>query len=239
MKNYFFYLLFVFYFLFTNKTLSQIELRSMDDIYTKLKLNEDIRGIKDYYTYREIEGNPYIFKNFSKGTIKLNKSNPIQGDFRYDKYAREIHFKKDDNIYAIAFPKKVEYIQIDSIKFIHSDFYESDKKPKNEQGTYFIVKVDGKCKLLVKNNIILKNAKPSNGIIPAMNAKFIPKSDSYFIKKEEKPAYIIQNEKSIMSILSDKKPEISDFIKTNRLNSKKIEDLMKIVNYYNLLNETN
>lgn len=239
MKNYFICTILICSFLIPNLTLAQIEARGMDDVYTKLKLNEDIRGIKDYYKYQEIEGNPYIFKNFSEGTIKLKKSNPIQGNFRYDKYAGEVHFKKDDNMYAIAFPKEVEYIQIDSLRFIHSEFSESDKKPTNNEGTYFIVEVDGNYKLLVKKNVSIKDAKATNGIIPASNAKFVAKNDTYFIKKQDKPAIKIQNEKSILSLFLDKNPEISNYIKSNRLKVKKLEDLKEIVNYYNLLNTTN
>ena len=123
-KNCFIYPVLVFCFLLPNAALAQIEIKVItDNVFEKLSLNESITPIKNYSTYQEIDGSPYIFENFTKGTIKLKKSDPIQGDFRYDKYADEVHFKKDEKFYAIAFPKEVEYIQIDSLKFIYSDFW--------------------------------------------------------------------------------------------------------------------
>ncbi|NEW78816.1 MAG: hypothetical protein GZ086_05195 [Gelidibacter sp.] len=229
------YSLILFNLLSTNIALAQstTHVSGIDDVLTKLNLNRSITGDLNY-SYQDIDGSPFIFEGFSKGTIKLKKSAPIEGDFRFDKYAEEIQFKKNEILYAIAFPKEVEYIQIDSLKFIYSEFILPDHNFKNEQDTYFIIKADGPYKLLVKTNISIKNAQPSNGIVPAMNAKFITKSDSYFIKKLEEPAIKIQNEKSMLSIFSDKKEEISNFIKSNHLSTKKLDDLKEIVTYYNL-----
>ena len=43
----------------------------------------------------------------------------------------------------------------------------------------------------------------------------------------------IKNKKELLTVLADKSDELDSYIRSNKLDVKKIEDLVKIVSYYN------
>lgn len=223
-----------FFLLFISMGYAQMEVSGMDNILLKLQIKNDIEGAVDN-SYTNIEGNPFMYENFSPGEIKIKNDGIHKGLLRFDKYAGEIHFKKLDNVFAIAFPEKIEYIDIDGVRFIYSDYILPNSKVKKNASTYFVQVVDGWCKLLIKKNTVLKESKPSVGIVEAKPAKFIDNKDSFFIKIGDDPAELIQNNKTLLLALADKETQIATFIKKEKLSYKKIEDLKKIINYYNLL----
>lgn len=218
-------------------TQAQVEVSGTEVLLSKLRLNKDIEGRKNN-TYQVIAGNPFMFKDFENGSIKLKDDGIYTGELRFDKYAGEIHFKKDEEIYAIAFPEKIEYIEIEGIRFIYSDYQMSKPEP-TIKGTYFIDLVDNQCKLLVKKGAIIKEAVPSRGIVDAKPARFMDKSDSYFVKIGDNPAIEIKNKKSLVSIFNNKALEIKRFLDTEKISIRNQEDLVKLVNYYNTLISSN
>jgi len=224
----------ILFLLFVSMGYAQMEVSGMDNILLKLQIKNDIEGTIDN-SYSNIEGNPFMYENFSPGEIKIKNDGIHKGLLRFDKYAGEIHFKKLDNIFAVAFPEKIEYIDIDRVRFIYSNYILSNSKVKKNASTYFIEAVDGWCKLLIKKNTVLREAKPSVGIVEAKPAKFIDNKDSFFVKIGDAPAEMIQSNKTLLLALEDKETQIATFMKKEKLSYKKIKDLKKIINYYNLL----
>ena len=84
---------------------------------------------------------------------------------------------------------------------------------------------------------ILKIIKENSGSFQQGINKFIVESDEYFIKKDNQ-YYIVKKKKSLLAILSNKKKEIEQFIRKNKLNLKKNKDyaLIKIIAYYDEIN---
>ncbi len=222
----------LFFFITPTIAQAQIEVKGTEDILSKLRMNKAIEGTGND-TYQDIEGSAFMFEDFLSGNIKLKDGGIYNGLLRYDKYAGEIHFKKDDEIYAIAFPEKVEYIQIADKRFIYSDYKLSETEPISNEGGYFVVLIDKNCKLLAKKNIMIKDAQASKGVVEAKPAKFIDKSDSYFIKTGDLPAIAVKSNISLIYIFADKEAELSSFISKEKISFKKLNDLIKVVNYYN------
>lgn len=211
---------------------AQFEASGIDDLFFKRHLKSNLEISKNN-TYSNIQGTPFMFKDFKAGSVKLLNSGVYEGMFQFDRYAGEIHFKQKNETFAIAFPDKIEYIEIDGIRFIYSNYKLSEKLPANEEGSYFIVMVDEKCKLLVKKVTKIRDAKPSKGVKEATPAKFITSKDTYFIKTGNLAAVKITNKNSLISILGDKKTEISKFISKEKISHKKLKDLKKLILYYN------
>jgi len=112
------------------------------------------------------------------------------------------------------------------------------KSPGSESSnhsSYFILKTDGKCKLLLRKNIRIQDAEPPRPYQEAKPAKFVHTGDTYYIKLGQENAVLIRNKKDIISVLTDQKEALKKFIKSNKSNLKNIEDLIGIVDYYNNL----
>lgn len=180
-----------------------------------------------------------MFKDFFWGNVKLKEGGLYRGLLRFDKYAGEIHFKKENEIFAVALPKEIEYIEIDNVRFIFSDYKLTESEVLGGKGGCFVVLIDSYCKLLARKNISIKAAQPSNGITEAKPAKFINKKDSYFIKIGQNTAIGIKNKKNLIAIFGNKEIEITRLISEEKISFKKLKDLKKLVNYYNVITVAN
>jgi hypothetical protein len=213
---------------------SQMAISGSEVMLDKLRLNKGIKGMNDV-EYSAIQGEPFIFRNFKIGSLIASNGEKFNIEVRYDMYANEMHIKNKDEIFAIIHPEKVKLIEADDIKFIYSQYAKGPGENSNGDSSYFILSTDGKCKLLVKKNVRIQEAEPPKLYQEAKPAKFVATTDLYYLKINENDAIKIKNEKELLIVLADKESEIKIFIKTNHLGVSKIEDLSKIVSYYNSL----
>jgi hypothetical protein len=211
---------------------SQVIVYGTESMLDKLRLNKSINGIEDV-SYSSIVGDPYIFKDFHQGKITLTNGETYQLNLRYDIYGNQIHIKDKDQIYAIIHPEKVASIIIDTLRFIYCNYRRSPGEETSGEDSYFILKTDGKCKLLIKKNIRIQDAELPKLYQDAKPAKFIHTGDTYYLKPENKTAVRINNKKDLLNILADKKDEITAFINSNKLGVKEVDDLAKIISFYN------
>ena len=220
----------------TQFSFGQVEVPVTDKLLEKLRINNDIKGIEDTY-YSDIEGSPYYFKDFMPGTIELANGETYNELFKYDIYADQILFKGGSVIYAIAHPELIKNVKINNLTFIYSAYKSSANDEKTEDG-YFIMENDGNGKLLVHNNMRIQDPEPPKLYQDAKPAKFIRTSDTYYIKINDEEAIKINGKKDINSIFGSYSAQVSDYVKRQKLNLKKMDDLLRMVNFYNTLNST-
>lgn len=213
---------------------SQLPMVGSEQLLDKLRLNKGIKGMNDI-EYSSIQGDPFLFKNFAVGSLTAINGEKFNVEVRYDMFASEMHIKNNNKILAIIHPEKVKLIEADDLKFIYSQYVKAPGEKSNGYSSYFIVNADGKCKLLVKKNMRIQDAEPPKLYQEAKPAKFVALNDLYYLKINGNDAIKIKNEKELMTVLADKANELKTFIRINHLGVSKIEDLNKIVTYYNSL----
>lgn len=211
---------------------AQLDIGGTDILLDKIRLNKGLEGGAGIL-YQDIQGDPYIFTNFQKGVLYLLTDKKYDVEIRYDIYAGQMHLKSNDQIFAIIHPEKVKLIEAGSMKFIYSSYLKSPEDKEPEVSTYFLVRTDGKCMLLEKKNIRVQDPEPAKLYQEAKPAKFIPLADTYFLKMEGSSAVKFKNKKELLTVLNDKSKEIDNYITSNKLDIKEINDLEKIVAYYN------
>ena len=213
---------------------SQYIVPGSESLLAKLRLNESIGGIKTE-TYDNITGDPYIYKDFHEGELVLKNGETYQLDLRYDIYGNQVHLKNNDNIYGIIHPEKIALIVIDTVSLLYCNYGNSPGNKSSRKGSYFILKNDGKCKLLIRKNMRIQDAEPPKVLQDAKPARFIHTMDTYYLKPEDNNAVPVRNEKDVISVLSDKKEAVTTFMNTNNTSINKIEDITALVDYYNSL----
>jgi len=211
---------------------SQISVMDSETILDKLRLNKGENGA-NANMYSDITGDPYLFKDFKQGKLITISGKTIDVNIRYDIYSNAMQIKDKNEIYGIIHPEKLLSIEVDSLIFIYSKYMKSSDETPEKVGSYFILKKDGKCKLLVKKNIRIQDSEPAKPYQDAKPAKFIVKDDTYFLKIKDGVAKKIRSEKELLSVLSDQKEKLSKFISSNNLHFKNVVDLHQIVSYYN------
>lgn len=211
---------------------AQVPVDGSEILLDKLRLNKGING-EETTLYSNLNGDPYLFKDYEKGVLVVNSGTKFDVNVRYDIFANEIHLKDKEAEYAIIHPEKVKFIEVGGLKFIYSPYIKSATDKNTKEGGYFIVKADGACQLLIKKNLRIQDAEPAKLYQEPKPAKFIHTDDTYYVKLKDETAVRIRNEKELLDVLSDQKVALSKFIKSNRLGSKDVEDLYKIVTFYN------
>jgi hypothetical protein len=218
----------------SGSALAQIPVLGTDEILEKLRLNREVEGNYNIF-YKDVEGDPYIFKDFHEGTMYVIPDKKFTVNIRYDIYADQMHLKDKDQIYAIIHPDKVRLIEAGTYKFIYSAYLKSPEDKDPELSSYFILKSDGKCRLLIKKHMRVQDAETNKLYQDAKPPKFIATSDTYFLKLENKAAIRIKNKKDLLTVLADKSEAVDKYISSNKLDAKEVGDLEKIIIYYNTL----
>ena len=213
---------------------SQIVVPESDDLLFKLRLNKSTEEIKEIQ-YSDVIGDPFLYKDFSPGQIVLRSNETYSVEMRYDIYADLIHVRYKNNVFAIAHPDKLSCIIIDTVTFIYDHIKRSGTENSENKGSYLILMRDGRCKLLVRKNLRIQDPEPPKILQDAKPAKFIHTRDSYYLKQGNDNPILIRNIKDIINVMYDRKEVVSEYIRSNKFEFKKAEDLVGIVDYYNSL----
>ncbi|RUT77848.1 hypothetical protein [Ancylomarina longa] len=195
-----------------------------DMVISKKMSNTDIE---------QITGTPYLSKNFEKGNIITKDSTLYSGIYlRYNAYEDIMEFKKDSFALEISNKFPIKQLSIKGIVYEKKVF----KYDNSQKIGYFERLEKGSINLYARKTIAYIKAKPSRGYQDARPAEFKKNKTEFFLTKGETPnVSFIANKSTLINLLGEEKKQISNYIKSNRLNIKKECDLRKIITYYNYL----
>ena len=213
---------------------AQTPILESEVILDKLRLNKGING-EETLQYSNLSGDPYLFKNFKKGKLVVYSGTKYDVNIRYDIFANAMHLENKGEVFAIIHPEKVMMLETDSLNFIFSKIIQSPDEKATNDGSYFILKADGKCRMLIKKNIRIQDSEPPILIEEAKPPKFVVTNDTYYLKLKDAGAVRVKNDKDLFSVLGEQEAALTKFIRSNKLKIKNVEDLAKIVTYYNSL----
>ncbi|MFN8257299.1 MAG: hypothetical protein U0W24_16515 [Bacteroidales bacterium] len=177
-------------------------------------------------TYFDAVGNPYYDSDFKNGIVFLKDTSYVKLQLRYNIYQYLIEYKNEGKIYNLSNTYNIDRITIGDTVFMYIPYINSR--------AIFEVLVGGKASLVKKSTVKLEPAKPPQPYVEASPPRFVRENDIYYIINGT--AYFeIKNMESVYLALFDKKDNIKDYIKKERIKKRNKENLIKIVNYYNTL----
>ena len=226
----FFFLTYFISIIFPAITIAQIY---ETDLAEKMDYLRRDRMVSDFnpQAYENIDGTPYLVKEFEEGKVYLTNAEVISGKFRFDLYANQVQFNIDGSRYVIAYPEKIIMIELNGniLKYID---YKIDAGVDHD---YLITLVQGYYSLYLKKSKTLKDPVPTKPYQQARPAKFLDHQDYYYIKVGENPAQRVKNKRDIIKICSDKGSEVETYIKNEKINVNKEYDLVKLITHVNNL----
>ena len=227
------YLLLLILFSFFLKTEAQVEyqLSSAFDFYRSHKIASG--EYRNTLSEKDIDGSPYLNDEFIKGSIyTISKTQYSDLPLRYNIYNDEIEFETDDNkVAALDAPEIVEKVTFGDFLMEYIPFEYSNKVKKG----FFEVLLKGKASLYSRPEVEFRDAKKPEPYKEAEPAKFIRKDDRYYLRFGMEAAIPCVNKKDVIGKFPDHSSDIEAFIKKNKINVKKEDDLKKMVEYYNSL----
>jgi hypothetical protein len=185
----------------------------------------------------DIAGSPFFMVEWKYGYVTLNNNKVYSKRLlRINFQSQEIHYLTENNLeMSLPAGSVKEIALIDSTKnpamqyLFQSGFPPIDNQ--NEKNFYLFVS-KGKISLLkaFRTNVIVDK----NEFSGETNKEFRTYEDYYFFTGASIQK-IKKDKEYITGLLKDKKENIEVFIKTNNLTCKSMQDIKKIIDYYNLL----
>lgn len=181
-----------------------------------------------------VEGSPYFKDDWMKGEVTINGDQQFAGVYlKLDLYDNQLHFKDKtgNELIATATIKKVTLFD-SSVQEVYNFINGSFIITNNKQTGWYQTLADGKVSLFKQYKKQLREDRPYGS---ATFEQSIFTSPHYFILVNG-DFREIKKFKDIPGMLSDKKDQLSQYIKTNNLSGKTDDDFMKLINYFNGLN---
>jgi hypothetical protein len=206
-------------------------IQGLQEFYKQFKSSQFQQGI--LFRETEIEGSPHEVSDFVLGVVVTKSDLKYENiPLRFNIYNDEMEFKSDEGtILSLSPPEFIDFIMIGEEKYIYAPYAIGNKILRG----YFKVMAEGKVSLLVKQNINLKEAELPQAYKDAQPARFVRMTDDFYIRTEQSEAYPVSNKKELTGLLEDKAKEIEDYLKKNKTRFNRLEDMQKLVNYYNTL----
>lgn len=150
--------------------------------------------------------------------------------FRYNIYEDEMEFVRDGTVYFLT---KTEN---QLIKFLNSN--RNFVVLNNENNLkYFEVNYKGKISLYTKQNVEFKEGRVAKTQFEtAKESKFFRTKDTYYLSVNDGDLIELpKKEKDLLSLFGNKANEVKKKMKKEKLNRKNLNDIIKILEYYNTL----
>lgn len=175
-----------------------------------------------------VEGSELLYPNWQPGSVKI-ASGTVYSNLllKYNLYEDQLYFLGKDSV-SMKFINPINEFHIGNDVFKNG--YPSIKTFNNL--SFYLVLVEGKTTLLKKLSKNILEVKEFNSSI---TTKKIMDDKAYFLLMEGTIVQVKNDKTSFLSVLINKKDEMDLFLKTNKINFKKDEDLITFVNSYNSL----
>ena len=182
-----------------------------------------------YYPFTIDEGHPFFqSKIFETGAVLYNNVLYEKVPLLFDIIKEELLIHDPSKIYILKLKsERIRWFGIWGHTFIRLIVDNAINSPLHT-GFYDLL-YNGKTSLY---NKVSKHFQENSASTQGLN-KYVVESNEYFIKKDNQ-YYKVKNKKSLLTVLNNKKKEVAQFIKKNKLNLRKDNNnaLIKIVAYY-------
>lgn len=185
--------------------------------------------------FGDVKGSPYVFDNWSVGTVQTTKGVLDNVDIKYSEFEDQVFFKnKEGQTMQFADPI-IDFTMLykGNDKQISAHYRNGYSNiPGLNSKSFFEVLADGKCQLLKKTTKKIKQEVVYGSTESDKN--FIA-TNRYYIETPEKGILVKKDKKSILAALAGKQAELETYIKNNNIDFKSDEDLIKLITYYNTI----
>ena len=180
----------------------------------------------------EIDGNPYVNKEWKPGSISFKSGSSTELDqINYNIFVNKISYKKNGVEFNPVSSYNITGFTIGKRHFIFDEIGNTGRK------TMYEVLSEGEIRLLKKYITKIKPGQASNGIVRETNDRYNDEKE-YYSKKEGAPVSQLKlKNKDLLVVFKDKEKGIRKYIEANKLKARKEEDLVLMFIQFNSMQE--
>lgn len=205
---------------------TQIE-HQLENYYNDI-INRKIGEI-NVIAYDKIQGDPFLYKDFTKGSIKFEKDKNIVGELRYNMYSDEIEFKHRDRVFVLVYEDAFEGVVIGDHTLLR--LIDPLKKEANTPG-YFDLMVKGTYNLYCKRSASYYEEEKPKLYVESKPGRFEQDPNKFFLNQTEDGLYEIKNIAKLKKYSPEMAALVEEYISDHKLkiNEKSLNDFFKWVN---------
>ncbi|AXG68366.1 hypothetical protein KORDIASMS9_00581 [Kordia sp. SMS9] len=226
-----------FLFLMSYSTIAQVsgsprEFETTTEMYNQIRKIINTREIAAYeIDWENVKGSPYLHEEYK--LAKFYVANKSYGNImmRFNTYTDEVELMPEEIDGEIGALMKIDGSRVAFGNKMLKLLSYTDEDGNADKGYFLVLNSADNLNLLLKKKCIFSpNEKALTANQADRKAKFT-QYDYYYILKDGTPIAVTPKKKSITSIFPDKKNEIKEYIKSEKLKLKKQEDFAKLVDY--------
>jgi hypothetical protein len=209
--------------------------RSLQDFASKMQLSGSEGGYRmSGGSKSTVEGSEYLNEKFVKGEIFTSDSERFTDiPMRFNAYHDEVEvLMPDTTIWTLTNKSNIIKIHLNSSVLVYTGFISDEG---NKSG-YLSLIYSGKNLLYRRDYKVFMEGVPSNGIINEIPSKIVDRQKEFFIKTDAGLPRFFKTYKGLSEISGTQSSEIKSFIKKNKINLKKEDDLIKLMTYIDTIN---
>tara|TARA_B100001996_G_scaffold351040_1_gene310803 strand:+ start:1724 stop:2350 length:627 start_codon:yes stop_codon:yes gene_type:complete len=182
-----------------------------------------------------------------KGLLVTNLGDTIEGDLKYDFESQSIQLDDGETIKAFNVNNLFFFEIYDKTIRDYRQFYSLMYEVGYDYNVpvLFEMMIEGKISLLLRERIIAETNQSyfpsyySYGIMPSFSNNYgyvnKVKYDYFFLTDDGKIHRFKGKKKEILSLMQDKYSVMKEYISKNKISLKKMSDIARVVNYYNII----
>ena len=174
---------------------------------------------------RKIKLKKYLTKGFKPASVGQNKAVFY---LRYNLYADQMEFVKDEQVY---FMKKNENDKV-TFRTLNKTYV---CKTLNGKLSYFLLNLESdKIGLATKQSVkYIKAQKAKTNYDQDKSADYKRQKDQYYFIVSNELFKVPKKKKDFMAFFNSRNKDVKKYVKSNKLNYKKINDIKKILIFIN------
>lgn len=174
------------------------------------------------------EGSVFFNNSATAGKIKTDDQKEFTiNNLRYNLETQQLEYAENDHVYSVQEAVQ-SFTLVDSVGNTHLFTKLGTAQPAG----FYETLVEGRISLLKQYTV--KKEVTEDWYTKKKTNKMV-KQDIYFTKKEGLIQKLNPSTKNVASALTDKKDEVTAFVKDEQLDLKQGNDLIKVFKYYNAL----
>jgi hypothetical protein len=187
--------------------------------------------------YKDVQGSPFFFDDWKFADITLSRGKKFEKiKARIDLCSHEAHFVTTNNV-EIVTPKGLvtEIIMFDSIPGGVDTFKFKTGFPSIEnqnETNFYEVLSDGPAQLLKSTRKKIVEHKDD---ISGQVEKVFDAYEEYYVFRAGQMRKLKKEKAAVLELLPDQTAKMEEFIKLNKTNFKKTDNLIKLFDFYNSL----
>jgi hypothetical protein len=188
-----------------------------------------------------VMGSVYLNEGWKETTIKLKKetygvTELVGVNMKLDLKTNTLEFETDKGIKVIGGANVENFVWKDELQFKEQTYLNCDKFSFNDtklQGFARVVSTGPKLSLVQHQYLEFVQADYNVALDVGSKDHKLVKKEKLYILKDHK--LTVANKKSLYTAMADKKQQVNQYKKDQKLNFKEQQDLASLVAYYNSL----